>query len=328
MKSAPQRRATTAHDAYPLRTVALMTGLTPDVIRAWEKRYAVVNPLRGARGARLYSAADVAHLRLLARVVGAGRAIGDVAGLRVPELEKLATQRSPVAEGPSSEEATPLREEFVARTLERLAQFDDAAVARLLGDAVVALGARNFVREVAVPLVHRAGALWAEGELSMAAEHLLTATLRNLLGSLIQRRLQAGRPLLLATPAGERHGLGILLVALLALDAGVHVVHLGVDLPAEEIVAAAERTQARVVGLSVVTGQNHAEAAKEIATIVKALPRQAELWLGGADARRAAADVRGFRGLVLDDLDETETELARIAAVSRSARVEVAEDKR
>ena len=66
--TAPHR--TPAHDAFPLRTVAAMTGLTPDVIRAWEKRYAVVAPVRGARGARLYSAADIAHLRLLARVVG------------------------------------------------------------------------------------------------------------------------------------------------------------------------------------------------------------------------------------------------------------------
>ena len=92
MKSAPQHKVPRTHDAYPLRTVAAMTGLTPDLIRAWEKRYAVVAPIRGARGARLYTAGDIAHLRLLARVVGAGRAIGDVAALRPAELEKLVAQ--------------------------------------------------------------------------------------------------------------------------------------------------------------------------------------------------------------------------------------------
>jgi hypothetical protein len=73
MKRAREHQRTPTHDAFPLRTVAAMTGLTADLIRAWEKRYAVVAPIRGARGARLYSAADIAHLRLLARVVGADR---------------------------------------------------------------------------------------------------------------------------------------------------------------------------------------------------------------------------------------------------------------
>jgi methanogenic corrinoid protein MtbC1 len=316
MKSARQHKEARAHDAYPLRTVAAMTGLTPDLIRAWEKRYQVVAPIRGARGARLYTAGDVAHLRLLARAVGGGRAIGDVAALRPTVLEKLVAQKSPDGQELGSPQTIPSREQFVEQILERLERFDDAAVTRLLGDAVVGLGARSFAYEVAVPLVHRAGTLWAEGELPMAAEHLLTATLRNLLGGLMQRRVQAGPPLLLTTPAGERHEIGLLLFGLLALDAGVNVVNLGVDLPAAEIVEAAKQKRARVVGLSVVANENHAQAVREIRAIHRALPADAELWLGGADARRAAADIRAFRGWVADDLHKTETELARVAAAA------------
>ena len=319
-KNAPQRRGAKAHDAYPLRTVTAMTGLTPDLIRAWEKRYAVVAPVRGARGARLYTTGDIAHLRLLARVVGAGRAIGDVAALRPAELEQLVAQGAPDGQGLGSRQTPPPSEHFVTRVLERLERFDHAAVTRLLGDAVVGLGAHTFVHEVAVPLLHRVGARWAEGELPIAAEHMLTATLRNLLGGMIQRRTPAGRSVLLAAPAGERHEIGLLLVALLVLDAGVNVVYLGVDLPAAEIVVAAEHTQARVVGLSVVARQNHAHAVREVEAIQVALPADVELWLGGADAGRAAADVRAFRGWVVDDLHKTETELERIgAAVNRSA---------
>ena len=315
MKNAPQHRVATMHDAYPLRTVAAMTGLTPDLIRAWEKRYAVVAPVRGARGARLYTAGDIAHLRLLARVVGAGRAIGDVAALRPAALEKLVAQSAPDGRGLGSRQTPPPCEHFVTRVLERLERFDHAAVTRLLGDAVVGLGAHTFVHEVAVPLVHRVGARWAAGELPIAAEHMLTATLRNLLGGMIQRRTPAGRSVLLAAPAGERHEIGLLLVALLVLDAGVNVVYLGVDLPAAEIVVAAEHTQARVVGLSVVASQNHAHAVREVEAIQKALPAETELWLGGADARRVATDVKAFRGWVVDDLHTAETELERIGAV-------------
>ena len=73
-------------------------------------------------------------------------------------------------------------------------------------------------------------------------------------------------------------------------------------------------TNPRVVGLSVVAGRNRARAVQEIETIQIALPADIELWVGGADARRAAADVKAFRGWVVDDQNTTETELARIAA--------------
>jgi methylmalonyl-CoA mutase cobalamin-binding subunit/DNA-binding transcriptional MerR regulator len=290
-----------------------MTGLTPDLIRAWEKRYAVVAPIRGTRGARLYTSTDIAHLRLLARVVGAGRAIGDVAALSPAQLEKLAAQQAPGGQKPGDRETLAPRERFVTGILELLQRFDHAAVARVLGDAVVGLGVRAFVHEVALPLVHRVGTCWADGELSIAEEHLLTGTLRNLLAGLLQARVCAGPPVLLATPAGERHAIGVLLVALLALDAGTNPVYLGVDLPAAEIVAAATHAQARVVGLSLVASRNRAHAVDEVTALHRGLPTDIELWLGGADAGRVAARVKAFRGLVVDSLSAAERELTRIA---------------
>jgi cobalamin-dependent methionine synthase I len=118
---------------------------------------------------------------------------------------------------------------------------------------------------------------------------------------------------LLATPAGERHEIGLLLVSLLALDAGLDVVNLGVDLPAAEVAAATAQAQARVVGLSVVGSQNRSRAVREIATIQRTLAADIELWLGGADAGRTAARVAGFRGMVVDHLSAAERELARVA---------------
>jgi methylmalonyl-CoA mutase cobalamin-binding subunit/DNA-binding transcriptional MerR regulator len=313
MKRATPHQRTPAHDAFPLRTVASMTGLTPDLIRAWEKRYAVVAPIRGARGARLYSSADIAHLRLLARVVGAGRAIGDVAALRLTELEKLAVQPAPHGQGAERRGTLAPREDFVSRVLERLERFDHAAVTRLLGDAVIGLGVRRFVYQVVLPLVHHVGSRWADGELSIAEEHLVTGMLRNLLASLMHGRGGRGHPLVLATPSGERHEIGLLLVALLARDAGVDVVYLGVDLPAAEIVTAAASARAHVVGLSVVAGKNRARACSEAAAIQAALSADVELWVGGADAANVAAGVKGFRGLVMDNLEATEAGLSRIA---------------
>ena len=318
MRITARHRGAPAHDAFPLRTVAARTGLTPDVIRAWEKRYGVVAPIRGARGARLYSSADIAHLRLLAHVVGAGRAIGDVATLSRAALEQLAGQRSFDGRPPGSAETASPREELVTRVMERLASFDEASVMHLLGDAVVALGIPVFAREVVVPLVYRIGARWADGERSIGEEHLLTGTLRNLLGGLVHSRTTKGRPIILATPAGERHEIGLLLVALLARDAGISVVYLGVDLPTPDIVLAAARARAVVVGLSIVGTENRARATRDVEALQIALPRECELWLGGADAGAVASGIRSFRGLALDTLSATETELARLVAAANA----------
>jgi MerR family transcriptional regulator, light-induced transcriptional regulator len=312
-KPATPHRLGPTHDAFPLRTVAAMSGLTPDLIRAWEKRHAVVAPIRGARGARLYTSADIAHLRRVARVVGAGRAIGDVAALSPTDLEKLAAQAAPGEQDTRSAAPTAPQYGLATRILERSEHFDSTGVRRLLGDAVVALGVRAFVHELALPLMYRVGTRWAEGDLTIAEEHLLSGALRNLLAGLMQSRTGAGRPIVLATPSGERHEIGLMLLALLALEAGIAVVQLGVDLPAAEIVTAAIDARARVIGLSLVAGENRARAIAEISTIQATLPADMEFWLGGADAGNATASVKSFRGLVLETLEATEIELRRVA---------------
>jgi MerR family transcriptional regulator, light-induced transcriptional regulator len=297
------------HDAFPLRTVSALTGLSPDLIRAWEKRYGVVAPIRGARGARLYKAADIDHLRLLARVVGAGRAIGDVAGLSRGELERLA--------GAPAREAPAAQDRIVDRVIERLESFDHPAVASLLGDALLGLGCRAFLHRVAAPLLQEVGVRWERGELSIANEHVLSGILRNLLASLIQARPRSGsRTVVLATPVGERHEFGILLVALLALDAGLDVAYVGTDVPADDIVAAVRRTDAVLLGLSLVSDDNRSTAARELRAIRRALPTTTELWLGGRDAGAVAARLESFRGTVVGSLDRAEADLLRLGRMA------------
>lgn len=302
----PPREA--GHDAYPLRTVAAMTGLSADVMRAWEKRYRVVAPVRGPRGARLYSAADVAHLRLLGQVVASGRAIGDVAGLGREELMRLIRPQA----GEERKADTDAVREGIFEALGRL---DAAGVARIVGDALLALGPRRFGDEFAAPLMREVGERWRHGRLCIADEHLLSAVLRNVLTALIHSRPASQRPsLLLCTPAGERHELGLLLFALRALDHGVGIAYLGTDLPADEVAVAARRTGVRVVGLGLCHPASRAEAARQITDLQARLEPNVELWLGGADAQAVAERIPSLRALVLEESAQMDTQLARLRA--------------
>lgn len=304
------------HDALPLRTVSRLTGLTPDIIRAWEKRYGVVAPQRGPRGARLYSAVDVAHLRLLRRVVAGGRAIGDVAELSPDELEALA--RAPAAErnGHAGRRAAAERDvvELMIGALER---FDAQALDRYLGDALIAFGTRELIDRVAKPLLEEVGQRWSDGRLSVADEHLLSGLMRNLFTGVMRTRGLTGGPVvLLATPSGERHEFGLLLAGLMIADAGLGLCYLGTDLPAAEVAAAARRARAVVVGLGLVNGDNRGAAVAEVRWVARELPPATELWLGGREAAAVAAAIGPSRAVVLDQMAMIETELARVRALT------------
>src|SRR3954468_20227311 len=84
---------------YPVRLVASRTGLSPHVLRAWERRYGVVNPTRSEGGQRLYSDLDIERLLRLRRLAERGHSIGRIGTLGVSELvelEKAAAGLSPM----------------------------------------------------------------------------------------------------------------------------------------------------------------------------------------------------------------------------------------
>ena len=143
------RRSSAPHEALPVQAAARQSGLSPDVIRIWERRYGVVAPLRGPRGARLYSSEDVRRLRLLAQLVASGRRIGDIARLDGHGLAALAA-RAAARESDGADDAPGA----LLRSLER---WDASGLQQGLGEALIALGGRAFVRRVAVPLLDRGG---------------------------------------------------------------------------------------------------------------------------------------------------------------------------
>jgi hypothetical protein len=246
-------------------------------------------------------------------VVATGRAIGDVAKLGETELARLAALTDGAGNRPSGEHAETLDHAFAA-----LARFDATALDRTLSDAVIALGARAFCRRIARPLLEEVGSRWADGRVSIADEHLLSASMRNLLAGIARIRAAAGGPvILLATPRGERHEFGLLLAALMAADAGLTPCYLGTDLPAAEITASAHRARAVVVGLGIVNGENDATALDEVRRVERGLPNDSELWLGGARARALRQKLRRSPALVLDDDSTLDRELERIRTSAR-----------
>lgn len=126
------------------------------------------------------------------------------------------------------------------------------------------------------------GERWHRGTLSIAHEHLASAILRNLFGSMLRlyKPLEPVVKIVLATPTGEHHEFGILAAAMLAAPLGLEPVYLGANLPAEEILAAAEKSGSRVIVIGLMDQAPESAALRELRRLAETVPQGMELWVG------------------------------------------------
>jgi len=82
---------------YKIGTVSKLTGISPDTLRIWERRYAAVTPQRSPGGGRLYTTDDISRLKLIRRLVDQGDTISVVAGLSHDELQARLSETRSVA---------------------------------------------------------------------------------------------------------------------------------------------------------------------------------------------------------------------------------------
>jgi DNA-binding transcriptional MerR regulator len=300
---------------YPIRAASRLTGIPVETLRAWERRYGVVEPSRDDRG-RLYSEADVERLALLRRAVEAGHAIGRVAALPTRELRALLAAPATRNGGP------PDRAVDLSALWDAVERFDAPAFRRELSRLAALLPVHVLCRDVALPFLNLVGEAWHGGRIDVAREHLASAEIRNVLGTLA--RLQPSREgapaVVLATPTTELHEIGTLAAAIVAADAGLSAVYLGPNLPAADVLSAAARASAKDVVLGWTgsregpgPGEETGVAARAVVEIARALPAGVALWVGGKGAREAERITRG-RATALETFEEFEKAVARMRA--------------
>ncbi|MBM3822921.1 MAG: cobalamin B12-binding domain-containing protein [Verrucomicrobia bacterium] len=285
-----------AHHA--IKAVALRTGLTAHVIRIWEKRYQAVKPERTGTNRRLYSEEQIERLSLLRDVTRAGHHIGPVAGLPTEKLRTLAaeaeTEEGRIRQATSGAEGkTSILKDCIA-AVENL---DSRALEGALKRGALELGAQGLLQRVIAPLAQTIGELWRDGTITAAHEHFASAVIRIFLGHAARpfAGLEIAPALVVATPAGQLHELGALIVSAAAANLGWYVTYLGASLPAAEIAGAARQNQARAVALSLVYPEDDPRLEGEMMRLRECLPMEVPILVGGRamPAYREALDKIG-----------------------------------
>ena len=251
------------------------TGLSPDVVRVWERRYGFPVPVRLPSGHRRYRDGDLHRLRLMAEAVAHGHKPSAVAKADLDTLRGL-------LRGP--EEGSPELEPLEAA----IRDLDSTRIRQLLDEALARRGLLPFLKEVVAPLLERVGLAWAEGQLGIHHEHLVTELLEDML-----RRLRAQHPprpgqapILFATLPGERHRLGLLMAALASSAQGHRTELLGVDLPVANIAAAARQLKAQALAVSLSLQSSGEMTRRLLMDLQERLPPGCALQVGGQGSVR------------------------------------------
>jgi len=306
---------TTAEPRHPIGVVAERTGLTPDVLRVWERRYGLVTPARSRGGQRLYSDADIERLSLLHRATQGGHGISHVASLNNAKLGDLVRAIETGGERTTAR-VTPAREPqaIVDQALAYADALDPVGLESVLRRSVARYGIVFFMDAIAAPFMRRMGDEWHAGRITYAQEHLATATVHRVVSDVSPVLTDGGNPtIVVATLEGERHANGALMAAATAASEGWRVIYLGADLPPADIAEAAVRTGASAVGISMVLSEKKARTAASLRELEKRMPANARLLVGGTGSKALKRPSAGSETAFIETLEDLRTTLSAIA---------------
>lgn len=249
--------------------LARRVGLSPDVLRAWERRYGVLAPQRTEGGFRLYSSADEARIREMRARIARGAAPSEAAlGIRATNGVGPSVT---AAAGPPP--AAELRDAMLA--------FDTAAVERTLDRVVAAIGVDALITAVVIPFLRDIGERWDRGEATVAQEHFVTGVVRGRLMRLGDHVPATGdRHAILACPPAELHDLPLVMTSAALRTRGWRVTFLGVDTPVAAIAEAAARLEPEAI----LVGSPFIERFEAAARQFEKIGRTRQLAIGGAGA--------------------------------------------
>lgn len=269
--------------------LARRTALSPEVLRAWERRYGLLRPARSSGGYRLYSEDDAERVLRMRELIANGVAAAEAARLALEDAPSSAA------------------DDVVGELRDALDAFDDAGAHRAFDRLLARLSVESVLADAVLPLLRELGERWERGEASVAQEHFASHFLRGrLLGLARGWDRGLGPRAVLACVPGEQHDLPLIVFGLALRGHGWRITFLGADTPIATLAKTAAALDPAAVVVSAARPEVLAAAAKELADLGAALP----LALAGAGADAKLSRRVGARLLEGGPLEEA----ARLAS--------------
>ena len=244
---------------------ARRVGVSPELLRAWERRYGLLRPIRTEGGFRLYTTDDAERVERMKRALDEGLSAAEAA------RSALAVERP--TEG--------VLDDARGRLLAAAHAYDEAAVHAILDEALAGFALETVLRELILPALREIGAEWERGKLEVAQEHFATNVVRERLLALARLWGRGGGPLaILACAPGERHDIGLIAFGLVLRSHGWRILFLGADTPLQTVADAAAAKAPELVVVAAMDGARLEAVGGEL----RRLARSTRLVLSGAGA--------------------------------------------
>jgi len=271
-------------------------GVSEHVLRAWESRYALLQPVRSPGGFRLYSGADELRIRRMQAYLAEGLSAAEAAraalgGDAGASLGYLAGPR--LTEPAGSEPFAGLRQALDA--------FDEPAAQAVLDRLLADLSLPAVLRDVVLPYLAELGDRWQGGTASVAMEHFASNVIRGRLAGLARGWGSGHGPrALLACPPDELHDMALMVFGIVLNRNGWRIEYLGARTPVEELERAVGATRPDLVVLAATVP----ETLEPLRPQLGSLARRAPLALAGAGATPQIAAAVGGQLLAGDPVTE------------------------
>ena len=253
--------------------LARRAGVSPELLRAWERRYGLLRPERSSGGYRLYSADDERRIQTMTGALARGISAGEAAKLALEDVVELPSARSLV---------------------EALVAFDDVGAHAALDRLLSSLTLESVLRDSVLPALRELGERWQRGEITIGQEHFASNLLRGrMLGLARGWDRGSGPRALLACPAGEQHDLSLIAFGLALREYGWRITYLGADTPLATLDETATALRPDLVVVAAVDAARLITCADELRELAARVP----LALAGAGADEALAAQIGARFL-------------------------------
>src|SRR4029079_12025137 len=255
---------------YTIRHAAARAGVSVELLRAWERRYGVVAPVRTAAGYRLYDDEAIDRLRSMRKLVDSGWSARTAAEAVVAgETAPVDSENGAGGEGLAGQkDAKGLLIDSFVGAAQRL---DGSAVSSALDQMVASGSYERTLSELILPAMHKVGDEWAAGRLTVAAEHAASNAVLRRLGAAFEAagtEPSLDRAVVFALPPGCQHELGLLAFAISCRRAGLPAVYVGANLPREDWLEVAASARAVVIGVPTRGDRNAAaKLARELAQV-------------------------------------------------------------
>ncbi len=247
---------------FNLKAVVTETGLKPDTLRAWERRYGLPQPDRTAGGHRLYSQRDIDLIKWLIARQEEGMSISHAVSLwkQIEESGEDPLQNrgkgmgevSPsVASVRSGDNLAMLRQAWI----DACKEFDERKADNILAEAFSLFPTETVCFELLQRGLAEVGMGWYEGRITVQQEHFASALAIRRLETMVASTPPPSRNgrILAACPPEERHTFALLLLTLLLRRNGWDVVYLGANVPAARLESTLSAADPHLVILSAQT---------------------------------------------------------------------------